>query len=107
MSATGIQWRCDERLEVGQNVLMDIYFYNNYPRPITLEGKVQHIEKQGDGYNTRIIFENMSEMVRQWLDKLIFRHHRRGIAYARQHLQEDNRGEWASQPPDDSIKDKK
>ncbi len=107
MSATGIQWRCEERLELGHDVLMDIYFYHNYPRPITLAGKVQHIEKDGDGYNTWVIFENLSDTVRQWLDKLIFRHHRRGIAYARQHTQGANHSEPVSQPPDDSIEEKK
>lgn len=107
MSATGIQWRCEECLEIGQDVLMDIYFYHHYPRPITLPGKVQHIEKEGDGYSTWILFEDMSDMVRQWLDKLIFRHHRRGIAYARQHPQDTNRSESISQFPDDTFEDKK
>jgi len=98
MSASGIQWECDEPLDPGQYIFLDIYFYQNYPRPIVLAGKVQSVDNSDTGYATMVSFDYISDTVRQWLDKLIFRHHRRGIAYARQHTQDEEPGDTDIKP---------
>lgn len=100
MSGTGILWKCDEPLNPGQYVLLDIYFYQKYPRPIVLPGKVQSAEKSGDEYNTWVSFEYINDSVRRWLDKLIFRQHRRGIAYARQYTHDKEQSENRRTNPD-------
>jgi len=106
MSANGIQWKCDEPPNPGQHIFLDIYFYQNYPRPIVLAGKVQSIEKAEHGYNVSASFEYMSDAVRRWLDKLIFRHHRRGIAYARRYAQEVEQNEVNTIKPQGFIEEK-
>lgn len=83
MSASGIQWRSDEPLDPGQYIFLDIYFYQNYPRPIVLTAKVQRVDDAAEGYEVFASFEHLSDTVRRWLDKLIFKHHRRRVAYAR------------------------
>jgi len=89
MTARGIQWQCNKRLVPGQYIFLDIYFYHNYPRPLVILGKVQDVDKAGGEYNTQASFEYMSDVVRRWLDKLIFRQHRRSIALSRRQSQED------------------
>jgi len=100
MSGTGILWKCDEPLNPGQYVLLDIYFYQKYPRPIVLPGKVQSVEKTGNEYDTWVSFEYINDTVRRWLDKLIFRQHRRGIAYARRYTHDKEQSENHRTNPD-------
>jgi hypothetical protein len=105
MSASGIQWQCDTRLDIGQYIFLDIYFYHNYPRPIVLVGQVQGVDKLGAGYDTRVGFEYMSDMVRRWLDKIIFRHHRRVVAHARRQSQDSERNEVDANKSDGLVKE--
>ena len=90
MSANGVQWLSKERLQPGQIIFLDIYFYHNYPRPIVLAGKVQNVNEAGGAYDTEVSFEHMSDVVRRWLDKLIFRQHRRGVALSRRQSLDDD-----------------
>ena len=90
MTASGIQWLCDQRLSRGQYVFLDIYFHHGYPRPIVILGKVQDVDRSGSEYNIQASFEYMSDVVRRWLDKLIFRQHRRSIALSRRQQQADD-----------------
>ena len=107
MSAGGLQWQCDVPLDPGQYIFLDIYFYQNYPRPIVLVGKVQSVDRPGDGYSTLVSFEYMSDMVRRWLDKIIFRHHRRVIAHARKQSQDLERNEADTNRPDGVVEENK
>lgn len=100
MNATGILWKCEAPLNPGQYVLLDIYFYQKYPRPIVLPGKIQSVEKAGDGYNTWVSFEDINDTVRRWLDKLIFRQHRRGVAHARRSTYDKEQNENRRTNPD-------
>ena len=87
MTASGIQWKSDKRLVPGQFIFLNIYFYHNYPRPIVILANVQEVNKVGNEYYAQAIFEQMSDDVRRWLDKLIFKQHRRSIALSRRQPQ--------------------
>jgi len=84
MSATAIQWQDEKPPMVGSRLLMEIYLNPKFPQPLRLTGVVHNAPPSPEGFNTLVSFEHMSEAVRSWLEKLIFRQHRRAIAHARQ-----------------------
>jgi len=84
LSAIAIQWQAEKPPMVGSRLLMDIYLNPKFPQPLRLTGVVHETPPSPEGFNTLVSFEHMSETVRSWLEKLIFRQHRRAIAHARQ-----------------------
>lgn len=84
MTARAIQWRQAEPPPApGHQVLLDLYLHRKFPRPLVLLGAVQDVQQAHDGFLVTVKFEHMSESVQNWLEKLIFRQHRRSVAQAR------------------------
>jgi len=67
-------------LNAGQQVSVMIYIVPSFPKALKLYGE---IHKSEDGKVTMIAFEGVSQSVKEALDKLIFRHHRREVAMVR------------------------
>ena len=55
----------------------------SYPRPLELPAAVVKHDTLAAGVRCTAAFVGCSEPVQDWLEKLIFRHHRRRIAHAR------------------------
>ena len=62
---------------------VEIYLSPHYPRPLTLVGKVIALPNFNEQSAITLGFEYLSESVRDRIEKIIFRHHRRTIAHAR------------------------
>ena len=69
----------------GQEVLLELYPYNVFPRPLRLPGRIESVHRDEDG-RARVVarFEEPVEVVTELLEKWIFRNHRRQIAQRRQ-----------------------
>jgi hypothetical protein len=65
----------------GKRVLLRIHFDACRALPLELTGQVVHTPDRDVGL---IAFEGLSEAVRDAIEKLVFRHHRRQVAEARQ-----------------------
>lgn len=82
LSAQAIQWAEPEAGHPGPGawVLITLYVHPQLPKPLTLLGEVRAAAPSG-----RVVAElrGVSEAVRDLLEKLIFRHHRRSIAHMR------------------------
>ncbi len=88
LNAHAIQWRqAGPPPAEGRRVLLDLYLHRKYPRPLVLPGRVASVEQDQDDYLAVVRFEGMSEAVQNWLEKLIFRQHRRSVAHARRRQQ--------------------
>jgi len=67
----------DAQIKENQLLKLELYFMSSViPRPLILFGKVAQV----DDARMEIKFLGLSQTVRDWLEKVIFRHHRRAIA---------------------------
>lgn len=80
MSATSIEWIAAEPPPADAQLLLDLYLHDSYPRPIRLPGEVRDVASVPGGFRVLAAFGAMDEAVKDWLERLIFRYHRRSIA---------------------------
>jgi len=85
LSASTIYWQALHPPAVGAHLLLKLYLNPKYPQPLRLTGVVNEAPYSPGGFNSFVSIENMGEAVQSWLEKLIFRQHRRAVAHARQH----------------------
>ena len=83
LTAQGISWESPKAPSVKSHVTIALYMLPNYPYPLTLQGVVMSVEKCLGGRRTTVVFDAMSEMAQEWLEKTIFRQHRRKVALSR------------------------
>ncbi len=69
---------------VGTRGIVSLYVNRSLPFPIELPVEVTAVSGQGER-NVRVAFHGLSAHVADLLEKMIFRHHRRLVAEARQH----------------------
>jgi len=80
-----VEWEALQAPLPNSDVSLEIYLDLKYPRPIVLLGHTQAIKSVLGGYRIRVGFDEMAAVNREWLEKIIFRQHRRHIALARRH----------------------
>lgn len=84
LSATGIEWLSSQApVMTGEYVLLDLYLCRDFPLPLLLTGKVAQVKDEPAGRRITVIFEGLGGTARDWLDKVVFRQHRRRVAYSR------------------------
>lgn len=83
LSATTIQWDAQAAPDVDSYLNVELFLSRKYPRPIMFYGQVQQVSPVPGGFRMMVVLEGMSEVVRDGIEKFIFRHHRRSIAHAR------------------------
>ena len=84
LAAQGLEWTTQKPPAVGSLVQLELYFSTKLPRPLVLLGRVQgHVAVADGGHKVVAVFESLSELEGDWLEKIIFVHHRRQVAHAR------------------------
>jgi len=83
LTAEGISWESLKAPPVKSHVALALYMLPNYPYPLTLQGRVASVVKCPGGRRTTVVFDAMSEAAQDWLEKTIFRQHRRKVALSR------------------------
>jgi hypothetical protein len=85
LSPAGVEWLGEETmLPQGETGVVEIYLNGLCPRPLKCPGRIERVElADGGGYHTVASFTALSASVREHLEKMIFRHHRRSVAMAR------------------------
>jgi Atypical PilZ domain, cyclic di-GMP receptor len=83
VGAQGMEWEGDSLPAEGCYIKVELYLYPRYPRPLELIGQVISVQAQGECGRVTVVFVGVSETVEDWIDKIIFRHHRRSIAHRR------------------------
>ena len=89
LTPNGVQWLSPEALDVGAHGLLEIYMCSRCPRSLIFPAIVERSGKDEDLYRVSAKFNGMSDPIRIRLEKMIFRHHRRGVALARRRLMTD------------------
>lgn len=83
LASNSIEWDAPAPPDAGSLVSVELFLSRKYPRAITLYGRVHQVNALDDVYRVEVVFEGVSALVEESLEKFIFRHHRRRIAHAR------------------------
>jgi hypothetical protein len=86
LGSASLEWQddCGVMPEMSQPVVLDVYLHPQYPKPVSLSGKVALLENRDGGQCRCLVhFDEFPESLRDQLVKLIFTHHRRAVAHSR------------------------
>lgn len=87
LRSDGLQWQTDDSISAGSCVMVDLHISRKYPKPITLPGVITSSkDDDSNGLLTMTFDDSVGERTRDWIDKFIFRYHRRAVAIARRQL---------------------
>jgi hypothetical protein len=81
LNSTHIQWLASELPEPGSVIFMKVYIQRGTPKPLCFYGNVVTDADEHRAGIARVRYYGLSGAVLDWLDKLIFRHHRRLVAH--------------------------
>jgi hypothetical protein len=79
----GLEWRCSRPPPRDSIVKLDLFLFPRYPRSIVLFGSVVNVNAKDDPSAVTVAFRGLSESVQDWIEKIIFRYHRRSVANRR------------------------
>ena len=80
LSAKGITWLEAEAPAKGSHVELQLYLAPELFIPLYLSAQVTMVEDMGNIHRTQASFLPMDETLQEWLEKYIFRQHRREVA---------------------------
>ncbi len=83
LGTQSLQWQGSQALPVGDLIRLELFLSPRYPRPLMLCARIQETTAVAEGCLLTASYEQVGELTRDWLAKLIFRHHRRHIAQTR------------------------
>jgi hypothetical protein len=81
VSSSDIEWGGGRVADPGTVVFVQAYIQHGTPKPLCFYGEVISNQADVDSGVTKVRYLGLSGSVLSWLEKLIFRHHRREIAY--------------------------
>lgn len=83
LGAKGVAWKSTESSlpEVGQHLWVTLRLDTRLPRPVQLQGEVVAVDQEGDADRVLVKFLDLGQKVAEQLEKIIFRHHRRQVAF--------------------------
>lgn len=81
LNSTHIEWTDSRLPEPGSKVFMKVYVQRGTPKPLCFYGDVVSSVDERRAGVARVKYSGLSGAVQDWLDKLIFRHHRRLVAH--------------------------
>lgn len=83
VSASGVNWAGDVLPASNAMVYLRLYIQRGLPKPLCCYGRVVSGDKAHSSGRCEVEFVGLSGAAKSWLEKLIFRHHRREVAYRR------------------------
>ena len=89
ISSSDIEWSGDSVPDPGSIVFVQAYIQHGTPKPLSFYGEVVSSREDFAEGRAKVRYLGLSGLAQSWLDKIIFRHHRREIAYMRSQDQLD------------------
>jgi hypothetical protein len=83
LSAYAARWRQMPAVDADSVGLLSIYFHPSLPKPVDLVVAITQVQAVEHGYEVSGLFQGTSLGVKEQLEKLIFRLHRKAIARSR------------------------
>ena len=87
----GLFWQAAAAPALNSLLRIEVYGSLKYPRPLVLHGQVIEVNPLIDGWAIGTAFHGLGELVQENLERFIFIHHRRTIAYNRHRSKEANK----------------
>jgi hypothetical protein len=84
LAADGIEWDHDTALKLDSAGLVSLHINRTLPYPLQLPGKIVGCHATDGRFRVAFAFEGVAANVLDLLEKMIFRHHRRAVADARE-----------------------
>lgn len=81
VSGNGITWTADPAPTPGSVLFLEVYIQRGTPKPLCFYGRVVSDDKDLAAGVARVEYLGLSDATHGWLEKLIFRHHRRQVAF--------------------------
>ena len=78
-------WEQEAALEIGSCLEVEVFLSRVYPFSVTLPTRIVHADVLTQGYRLTVRYERLSEIMRDALERVVFRHHRRSVAHSRRH----------------------
>lgn len=85
LSRETLEWSATEVPDTGEWVRLAVFLHAHYPKPLVLFGQVTQVLRSSGTQRVTVQLAQFDESVGAWLDRLIFRAHRRRVALARRH----------------------
>lgn len=85
ISATDLAWQEPDPPGPGETLFVRAYIQHGTPKPLCFYGEVTSTDEDERAGMCRVRYLGLSPSVESWLDKLIFRRHRREVAFKRLH----------------------
>jgi len=82
VSAMGVAWKGNVP-EPGVTIYLELYIQRGLPKPLCCYGEVVSSAEDFAAGTAKVRFTGLTGAAKSWLEKLIFRHHRREVAYQR------------------------
>ena len=83
IGADSLSWSPEHLPAPGDTVFMQVYIQHGTPKPLCFYGEVITRPEEHAAGIARVDYQGLSAAAHGWLEKLIFRHHRREVAYQR------------------------
>ena len=81
MTSSGLEWSDPSPPPQDSSLLVELYLSLQCPRGIDVPARVVRVDESG---SLAVSFESLGEPVKEWLERVIFQHHRREVAQSRQ-----------------------
>ncbi len=83
MNARGLCWDVNEPVTPGGLLQLELFALPAWPVPLTLHARITDVDQRRGSWRLCARLEALTPGVRDWLDKLVFRRHRRAVALSR------------------------
>lgn len=83
MNARGLCWDVNEPVTPGGLLQLELFALPAWPVPLTLHVCITDVDQRRGSWRLCARLEALTPGVRDWLDKLVFRRHRRAVALSR------------------------
>lgn len=83
MNARGLCWDVSEPVTPGGLLQLELFALPAWPVPLTLHARITDVDQHRGSWRLCARLEALTPGVRDWLDKLVFRRHRRAVALSR------------------------
>ena len=78
LRAATLDWTADEAPAAGLGVV-SLYLSPKLPLPLMLPARIAEIAESPAGFRVHAGFAHLDEEVQEWLERTVFRHHRRAV----------------------------
>lgn len=83
INADGLQWQTDNPPATGSLVSVELCLNPRFPSPIVLHGRIERVTPVEGIFRVEMSYSDMSDTVRNGIEKMVFRQHRRLVALSR------------------------